>query len=107
MITKLRASKVVIEIPREDSTPWMHITVQKVLKADNGEVLNVIPRFDYISCPLTDVITNEYTFSDPILQTGAIDISGAGVVAVLTAMVLDEMTKEYNVLPSVNGEILV
>ncbi len=94
MTEKLRASKIAIEIPKPDSEPWVHITVNKMFLNDNGEAINNQPRFDHISKPLSSVGTNIYTFMDPIIQK-EVTISGYGLASAITSYVKDTIEEKH------------
>jgi len=76
MITKIRASKITIETPVEGSETWIHITVQKVTKHTDGTIINVIPRYDFISFPLQNIGTDMYTVMEPLTQQGTVTPQG-------------------------------
>ena len=93
MTEELRASKIAIEIPKPDSEPWVHITVNKMFLED-GELVQNEPRFDHISAPLTAIGLNMFSFKDPV--TGAdVTVSGYGLAQAITAYVSEEFTKKY------------
>jgi len=106
MITKIRASKIAIETPREDSETWVHITVQQVLKKDDGTVINIIPRFDYISFPIKDVGLNQFAFSDPVTQA-AMNMSGYTVGSAIAAIVISTLEKKYGGTVTPQGDLIV
>ena len=83
MTTRLRVSKIAIEIPKQDSDAWVHITVQQVLEED-GVIVNVIPRWRYISKPLSEIGMEQYPYSDVVLGIDGF-MSGAGIASVLTS----------------------
>jgi len=93
MTEKLRASKISIEIPKPDSDPWVHITVNKMFMED-GKLVQNEPRFDHISAPLTAIGLNTFTFIDPVLKS-EVTISGYGLAQAITAYVSEEFTKKY------------
>jgi len=106
MITKLRVSKLTLEMPKEDSEVWLHITVQKVIKDDLGVTTNIIPRFDYISKPLSEVYMDVYKYQD-IMLGGVFSISGVGIAQALTSAVLDFMQDKYGGVVTSNGDLIV
>jgi hypothetical protein len=86
MTEKLRASKIAIEIPKPDSEPWVHITVNKMFYNDSGDLISNVPRFDYISKPLSQIGMDMYTFMDPVLQSNS-TVSGYGLAEAITSYV--------------------
>ena len=94
MTEKLRASKITIEIPKVNSEPWVHVTVNKMFLNSNNEVINNQPRFDYISKPLSNVGMNTYQFTDPVTQAD-INISGYGLAQAITSYVEKSISDKY------------
>ena len=106
MITKIRASKVTIEIPKEGSIPWIHITVQQVLRHDDGTLENIIPRFDYLSYPLNEVGETIYPYQDPFFPPEN-QISGYGIAGAMTSLVITLLIKEYGGSVNSDGDIIL
>lgn len=94
MIEEYRASKITIEVPKEHSEPWVHLTINKMFKDDEGNLTNEIPRFDYISKPLSQVATNMYEYLDPI-QRQTFNISGYGLAQAITSYVDKHLKEKY------------
>lgn len=92
MTERFRASKIAIEIPKPDSEPWVHITVNKMLLNDNGDIVSSVPRFAYISRPLSQIGMNAYPFVDPVTQQD-IEVSGYGLAEAITSYV-DKILKD-------------
>ena len=106
MKTKLRASKISIEKPREDSEVWVHVTIQQVFKDENGNTVNIIPRYDYISKPLKDFMPENYNYYDPI--TGELrTISGVQVMFIISSVVLEWMQEKYGGTVDEEGNLWV
>lgn len=106
MITKLRASKIAIETPREGAETWVHITIQQVIKDDEGNIKNIIPRYDYISFPLQDIGVDFYSAMDPLTQQN-IEVSGYGTASLIGAIVIKEMLKKYEGTVTPEGDVIV
>ncbi len=106
MRTRLRTSKIVIETPKVDSEPWVHITIQQVLENDEGKIVNIVPRFDYISKPLSEIFLTVTPYLDPVLQKED-EISGGGMVTVLTGIISKWIAESHNgkILP--DGSIVI
>lgn len=81
-----RASKIAIEIPKRDSEPWVHITINKMFINNDGVLVNTLPRFAYISKPLSEIGMNAYSFTDPVTQQH-IEVSGYGLAEAITSYV--------------------
>ena len=106
MLTKLRAQKITIEIPRRDAEPWVHVTVQRVEMDDDLNELNVVDRWDTFSLRFSEVATNIKTFSDPVLGTGG-NISTAGIANALTTAVIQWMMDIHGGEVIENGDLII
>lgn len=106
MRVRLRTSKMSIEIPKAESEAWIHITVQQVIEDDNGGVLNIVPRYDYISKPLSEIITQITNYPDPVLGTVG-SISGGGMASALTILVSQWIKDEHSGTILDDGSIIV
>jgi hypothetical protein len=107
MITKLRASKISIEMPKEDSEVWVHITVQKVYKnKDTGEIINVIPRWEYISFPLKEIGLTPYEYLDMVTNSNHTS-TGYGIAAALSVIVTKKMLELYGGSITEKGDLVL
>jgi len=106
MITKLRASKISIETPKEGALTWIHITVQQVIKDDNGNVINIVPRYDYISFPLQDIGVNIYEAIEP-LNGEQLNASGYGIASLIAEIVTETLVNKYNGTVTEEGDVIV
>lgn len=94
MIEEYRASKIAIEVPKEESEPWVHLTINKMFKDEGGKLINEIPRFGYISKPLSQVAMNSYEFLDPVSKQYN-TISGYGLAQAITSYVDKHLKEKY------------
>ena len=79
MKTQIRISKISIEIPKLGDEIWIHLTTQEVQWNDEKtEILNVIPRHDYIHKTARATAMDLTTVFDPVLQK-EITLSGYGL----------------------------
>ena len=106
MITKLRASKISIETPKEGAETWVHITVQKVLKREDGSIINVIPRFDYISFPIQEIGVNFYDVTEP-LTGDDLSASGYGTASLIASIVTTTMIEKYGGSITPEGDVIL
>jgi len=106
MITKLRASKISIETPKEGALTWIHITVQQVIKNDDGVIINIIPRYDYISFPLQNIGTNIYEAIEP-LNGEKIEASGYGIASLIAEIVTKTLVEKYNGTITPEGDVIL
>ena len=95
MRTKLRTQQVVIDMPKEGQDIWMHITLQKVDKDDEGNTVNVSPRNEQIHKIASKMATDMYTFFDPVQQKD-ITISGAGIHMAMAEAILNWTAEEFD-----------
>lgn len=98
MKTKVRASKISIESPKPDSETWVHIEVAQLIYDDNNKLVNIIPRYDYISKPITELLKDTYS-------TGEVKITGLEVMQIITTVVITWMAEKYKVAPDSGGDI--
>lgn len=105
MITKLRTSKISIEVPSEGAEPWIHVEIQKILKDDDGKILNIYPRWNYFSEPLTSLAKKTCPYRDFIKTEGL--ISGYGISIALSSLILTLMVEKYGGTPTSDGDLLL
>ena len=92
MIEQIRASKIVIDMPKSGSEPWVHLTVQKVLRdVDTYEIKNVVTRFGSVSVPLSKILVQEY----PVGTVANTSISGVEVFNSISAFVITLLMERY------------
>ena len=106
MITKLRASKISIETPKEGAETWIHITIQQVLREDDGTLINTIPRFDYISIPFQEVGMNFYDGIEPLTQEPT-HLSGYAIGTSVAAIVIGQMMEKYGGSVTAEGDLII
>ena len=102
MKSKLRASSIIIESPKENAEIWVHITVQQVVY-DGDKIVNLIPQYDYISKPLREFMPDEYTYIDN--KGNIVSISGLNVMYIITSVVLKWMEEKYNLTQDDEGNL--
>ena len=79
MKTQLRIPKISIEVPRMGDEIWVHLTVQKVEWDDEKiNVLNIIPRSNFVHDTASNTAGQVTTIYDPILKK-EITFSGYGL----------------------------
>jgi hypothetical protein len=93
MKTKLRASNISIESPNENAEVWVRVTIQQVIYDDNNKIVNIIPRYDFITKPLREFIADNYGY---ITTDGSIaEIPGIDVMNIITGVVMDWIVAKY------------
>ena len=69
MKSQIRISKISIEMPKLGDEIWIHVTTQEVQWNDEKtEILNVVPRSDYIHKTASGTSMHTTTVIDPILK---------------------------------------
>ena len=95
MRTKLRTQQVIIDMPKEGQDIWIHITLQKVEKDEDGNILNVSSRNEQIHKMMSNYQTDMFTFSDPVTQKEQ-TLSGAGIHMALAEAILGWTAEDFN-----------
>ncbi len=95
MRTKLRTQQVIIDMPKEGQDIWLHVTLQKVDKDDDGNTVNVSPRNEQIHKVVSAYQADTFTFFDPVLQKET-TISGAGIHMALAEAILGWTAENFN-----------
>ena len=95
MRTKLRTQQVIIDMPKEGQDIWMHITLQRVDKDEDGNIVNVNPRNEQIHKVASKMATDIYTFFDPIQQK-EMTISGAGIHMAMAEAILGWTAEDFD-----------
>ena len=93
-------------MPKEDSEVWVHITIQKVYKDEDGNTKNIIPRWEYISFPLKNIGLDSYSFNDPITKEAHTN-TGYGISSALYAIVIKEMLNKYGGTVTETGDLII
>jgi len=106
MITKLRVSKITIETPKEGSEAWAHLTIQKVFKKEDGTIINVIPRFDYISIPYSKIGESSYSGYDPITNT-KVEQNGYTIAFLIKSVAIKLVMDKYGGTLNEKGELIL
>jgi hypothetical protein len=94
MKKRIRAEKISIELPREGDHPWINIVVQIVIKDNDGNILNVLPRYDMIHKDAYEIATDITQAGDPVTQQMN-TISVAGIDSALTNFVHKWLQEHY------------
>ena len=74
----MRIQKITIDSPISDQEIWVHLEIQKITYNDNGDIVSINPRAEFISRPFSKFVTQMFNFNDPVLQKN-ISVSGAGL----------------------------
>ena len=106
MTIKLRSQKIEIDLPKEDLPPWVHATIQRVVRDDEGKPLHTTDMVDHIYRELTSFGTDIKTVKDPV--TGAdINLSGYGLAEAVRVFVVDWIQEKHGGDINESGELIV
>ena len=74
---KLRTQQIIIEMPRTDSEPWIHIVIQRIDVSETGVESNVIDRWDQINKRLSEVALQVEPYFEVVpWEVGQISVFG-------------------------------
>ena len=92
---KIRAQKISIDIPKEDSEPYAEVVVQTVIKDANYVTTQLIDRSHNTGRFVKHFATQIVTIEDPV--TGSIiTVSGAGATLIIKAIVGQWLVTDFN-----------
>jgi len=94
MIQKLRSQQITIELPKEDSDVFIRATLQRVIKNDAYETVQLVDRVDAVHRELSQTLMETVTFVDPITQQPLI-LHGATIAAAVTAAVVQWILEDH------------
>lgn len=98
-MVKLRPQKITLESPSRNEDMWIRVNVQKIIEDDNGNIISIVPRNDYIHRKPDEFANTLFDFEDPVLDK-KIQLSGTGVRVAFFTAVLTWMKDKYG------GEIM-
>ena len=97
---KVRASQVLIEMPKENAEPWLHITVQRIQR--DGNIVNTQDRWDTFSHRLSDI-----AMMPTVNLIGEGNIVVGQVAQQLTASILGILVARYGGEITADGELII
>lgn len=106
MKKKLRAQQIVIDLPREGQEAWVNIVIQEVIRSEDGEVVNIIPRANFIHKTAQDIAYDVVQFNDLVLGRENYNISGYGLYSAIQSAVTKWMMDEFGG-EVINGDLIV
>lgn len=100
---KVRANKISIERPKEDSEAWIRVDVQRIEKY--GEIYNTVDRWDSFNKRMSDVYADQYP--NPIdFSSGMFSV--ADIATHITIVVSSWLAEKYNgTIDPENGDIVI
>lgn len=101
---KIRSMKITIDLPTESSQVWTQVILQKVIKTEQGVVIQTIDDVERITKPLPAFAMQMINITDPVTQQN-ITISGAGVAQAITQAILEWMHEKFEGA-IINGEFI-
>ena len=101
---QFRAQQILIDMPKPESEPWVHITVQRLTLLPDGSYDDVIDRYKVISAPFHEILTR--VFVAAVSDGGQVlKVTGADLAASIKAAALD-MIAEVTGARLENGKAL-
>lgn len=104
---KLRTQQIIIEMPRTDSEPWIHITIQRIeLGSDGSSEVNVTDRWDQIHKRLSLVaLQTEKYFEAVPWEVGFISVFGVAdaIKNIATTWIIEKHGGTLND----NGDVII
>ena len=106
MIKRYRAQRIEIDLPKEESAQWVHVTVQTTYKRESDyATVQTVDRTHHVHRKVDDVATEIKSITDPV--TGkAISASGAGCAALIRHFIGDWMAEDLNGERNEHGDIV-
>jgi hypothetical protein len=105
MKTKIRSQQIVIDLPTEDGEVLVRSTLQKCIKDDDNKTVQVVDRVGYVHRPLSEIILQMVTFTDPVTQQTH-TISGAGASILIRDMVMAWIVQDRGGVINEFGDII-
>ena len=104
----LRTQQIVIDLPKPNTEPWMHVTVQYVEMSDDLQTpINTVDRWNQFSVRVAAVAGLVYPLVDPVQPPAGL-ISNAGIVQNMGLSVIDMIIQRYGgTLDQASGYIIL
>ena len=107
MIKKLRASRLIIEMPTEDGPVWIHAELQNAFKDKTSyKTMQLVDRTGYVHREFTQVASDMLKITDPVTSK-KIDISVAGVTEAIKYTVIEWMIKDKGGKKNDKGDLIL
>lgn len=107
MIRRLRTQQIIIDLPRTEAEPWIHLIVQLVdTDEDTGEDINVVDRYGRVSKKLSEVATDIIQYEDAVLQHSD-NMSTLGLSDAISRMAVTWIIGKYGGAVDERGYIVV
>ena len=103
---KLRTQKIIIEMPRTTSEPFINITIQRIELDDNGKEVNVNDRYDAIYKKLSDVALESVPYFE-VLPLNINNISVYGIADAIKEVATKWIIEKHGGTVSSNGDIIL
>lgn len=95
MRQRVRAEKIIIDVPLSESEPWITLPIQRLVTEDDGTIVQVIPRDSQVYRKLTDVATQFIQAPDPVTgQMNTVSVAGLGALVTVAAAIF--MAEDYD-----------
>lgn len=105
---KVRASKILIEIPKEGAEPWISITVERI--EHNGDIVNTVSNYDRFNRRSSDLAKTRYGPENGFAPSTHIDdgtFSFEDVSNMISIIVIGWLVERYNGTVDEHGNVLL
>ena len=104
-MNKIRSQQIVIDLPTETGEVWVRSTLQKCVKDENYNTVQVVDRVGYTNRSSTDIIMQMTTIVDPVTQQTH-TISGAGAYVLIRDLVSSWIVQDRGGVVNEFGDII-
>ena len=104
---KLRAQKVEIDLPTEDSEVWIRVVLQEVMKDhETYKSGQIIDRVGFVYRKQSDFIMDFISITDPVTQQ-PITASGAAIASLVKHIILKWIHKDKGGTINEHGDLII
>jgi hypothetical protein len=104
-MNKIRSQQIVIDLPTETGEVWVRSTLQRCIKDDDNNTIQVVDRVGYVHRASSDIIMQMTTFTDPVTQQTH-TISGAGASVLIRDLVMSWIVQDRGGTVNEFGDII-
>ena len=107
MIRRLRTQQIIIDLPRTESEPWIHLIIQQVdTDEETGKDINVVDRYGRVSKKLSEVATDIIPYEDAVVGHND-NLSTLGLSHAITVMATTWIIGKYGGSVDDHGYIVI
>jgi S-adenosylmethionine hydrolase len=97
MREKIRVQNIAIDLPTEESTHWLRATLQRAMKDDDWNTVQLVDRVGYVIRSIPDTATQMVTITDPVTKK-QITASVAGAASLIKELMcmwtIEDLSKQ-------------